>query len=164
MTKNGSAFKAGQYYAVRCNGNNGDLIVGRVVSVLAIGHVVLHNLLSNKTSTKKEHVLRQRNKRISKAQALGLQEIYRRTGSKAKTRERAVKMAPYGSLPPEKRLADLEGRAKDIHMRTAEKILAVRAARQKQGLKYALVARSLTFIEDILELIFGTKASSPPEE
>jgi len=93
--------KAGQYYATQYNGDNGDLIVGKVKSVRTTGKVLLENLLSGKISTKKADVLRRRNKRITKAQADELVGLYEQN-SKAEVRALAVRMKPYtnGAEPP----------------------------------------------------------------
>lgn len=101
--------KAGQYYAAKYNGRNGDLILGRVKSVRSTGEVVLENLLSGNKALKRIDVLRRRNKRISKAQADKLLE-FSRLHSRQQTREEAVRMEAYENgdqpLQHEKRLPD----------------------------------------------------------
>ena len=88
-----STIKAGHYYAAAYNGNNGDLILGVVRSVRTTGHVVLDNLLSGTTSTKKTEVLQRRNKRISKKQADELLKLFNKTHDKQKVRAAAVGVA-----------------------------------------------------------------------
>ena len=90
-------FKVRQYYAAAYNGDNGDLIVGRVLSVRTNGLIVLINLLSGKTSTKKAEVLRRRNKRVSKAQADKLVAVYKHTKNRATVRRLAVALEPYSN-------------------------------------------------------------------
>lgn len=87
-------FKAGQYYAAKYHGDNGDLIVGRVKSVRTTGEVILVNLLSGKIATKGADVLRRRNKRITKEQADKLVKLYEQN-SKEEVRKRAVDMKSY---------------------------------------------------------------------
>jgi hypothetical protein len=87
--------KARQYWAVRHNGDNGDLILGRVKSVRSTGEVVLVNLLTDKISTKNINVLRVRNKRVRKDQADQILDVCRNKGKFA-ARKEAVKMkSPY---------------------------------------------------------------------
>lgn len=92
-------FKAGQYWVAKYNGNNGDLIVGRVRSVRTTGEVVLVNLLTDKIATKSAKVLAVRNKRVVKAQALAVVDCYKRTGSRAKARKLAVEQEPLNGPP-----------------------------------------------------------------
>ena len=79
----------GHFYAAAYNGDNGDLILGRVESVRTSGHIVLTNLLTGGTSTKKADVLRRRNKRISKSQAQKIAAIFKAKG-RAEARKAAV--------------------------------------------------------------------------
>jgi len=97
--------KAGQYYAAKYQGDNGDLIVGKVKSVRTTGEVILENLLSGKIATKKVSVLQVRNKRITKAQAAELVDLYEQN-SKAEVRALAVRMKPYanGEEPAQQKL------------------------------------------------------------
>lgn len=95
-----SSIKAGQYYAARYQGHNGDLIVGRVKSVRATGEVVLVNLLTDQLSTKSIGVLALRNKRISKAQAVELVETAKKIG-KAGARIQAAAMPVFGQRQTE---------------------------------------------------------------
>jgi len=88
-------FKVGQYYAARHNGNNGDLIVGVVVSVRKKGDVILTNLLNDNRSVKRADVLRLRNKRISKAQADELVALFESTQDKAAVRAKAVLLPDF---------------------------------------------------------------------
>lgn len=88
--------KSGQFWAAKYEGNNGDLIVGRVVSVRTVGLVLIDNLITGKTSTKKASVLKRRNKRISKLQADQLVALYRRTKDRQLARTAAVKMLAWG--------------------------------------------------------------------
>ena len=92
MSKNGSDIKKGHYWAVKVRGTGGDLILGRVQSYRK-GAVVLDNLLSGGLSNKREHVLRQRNKRITKKEADKILKLHKAGASKKDVREAAV-MAP----------------------------------------------------------------------
>jgi hypothetical protein len=110
-------FKAGHYYAAAYNGDNGDLIVGRVRSVRTTGEVLLTNMITGKISTKSADVLGSRNKRITKTQAWELAE-YAEHHSKAEVRKLAVSMLAFGerpavpdSLPPP---SDLEKALKSL--------------------------------------------------
>jgi hypothetical protein len=76
-----SPFQKGHYYAAKYRGTGGDLILGEVQSVRTSGHIVLTNLLSGKTATKKADVLKCRNKRVSKAQAKKILSAYARGGN-----------------------------------------------------------------------------------
>jgi|WetSurSiteA1Bulk_404760.scaffolds.fasta_scaffold20335_3 hypothetical protein len=92
--------KAGQYYAAAYNGDNGDLIIGRVKSVRRNGEVLLENLLSvsGKTSVKKIEVLLKRNKRVTGLQADAVVKEYKKTGSRAAARQKAVSLAPVSVI------------------------------------------------------------------
>lgn len=79
-----------QHYACRYKGDNGDLIVGRVISVRRGGDVQLVNLLTGSKSFKSHEVLAQRNKRITKRQADRIVKVWERTKSKDKARTAAV--------------------------------------------------------------------------
>lgn len=89
-----SAFKAGQYYAAKYKGDNGDLIVGKIKSVRSNGEVILVNLLTNAVATKSSAVLASRNKRITKIQADRLVAIAKHT-NKRDAREAAVGMPSF---------------------------------------------------------------------
>lgn len=65
-------FKKGQYVVCRYDGDNGDLIVGKVESVRSNGEVLLTNLLTNGHSVKSHAVLVARNKIVPKKVALHL--------------------------------------------------------------------------------------------
>lgn len=117
MTKD--RVKARQYWAARYNGDNGDLIVGRVKSVRTTGEVVLVNLLTDKVATKSIEVLLRRNKRVDKRQVDMILDVYKQKGKPA-ARAQAVRMrSPYEprqeELPvarvmtPEKRKAAWRG-------------------------------------------------------
>lgn len=73
----------GQFYAARYKGTGGDLILGEVQSVRTSGHIVLTNLLTRKTATKKIDVLMRRNKRISKRQAAKILAAFKKGGRDA---------------------------------------------------------------------------------
>jgi dCMP deaminase len=90
-------FKKGQYYAAKYNGDNGDLIIGRIKSVRTCAEVILVNLLTGNTSTKKTSVLTVRNKRVSKANADKLVALFKKTGDKAAVRRMAVELPSFAS-------------------------------------------------------------------
>ena len=89
--------RAGQFYAAKYEGKNGDLIVGKIESVRNKGSVVLVNMLSGSTSTKKAKVLRTRNKRISKRAAEKIVKVFNDTKDKQAARDQAVKTMPWGA-------------------------------------------------------------------
>lgn len=99
-----AVFKAGQYWAAKYEGTNGDLILGKVKSVRHSGEIVLTNLLSGKTSTKKAKVLLVRNKRVSAVQSKEILKeylnVYKKTKSKttakAAARRKAIDTQTYG--------------------------------------------------------------------
>lgn len=100
MAKKSNGLKAGQYYAAKYRGENGDLIVGRVRSVRTTGEVVLINLLNDQLSTKSVTVLARRNKRISKSQAVEIVETHKKVG-RTGARALAVAMKAFGEKQTE---------------------------------------------------------------
>jgi hypothetical protein len=97
MGRSANGVRTGQYYAAAYNGNNGDLIIGKVTSVRANGLVILKNLLSNRPSTKKIEVLLRRNKRVSKASAHRiLEDFVASSGDKFVARVTAVMTPSVG--------------------------------------------------------------------
>lgn len=88
-----SAIRKGHYYAAKYRGDNGDLILGRVVSVKRDDTVELKNLLTGRRSKKKVSVLIVRNRRISKAYAGAILNVWKMTKDRQKTRT-AANMAP----------------------------------------------------------------------
>lgn len=82
-------FQKGQYYAAKYKGTGGDLIIGEVQSVRTSGHIVLTNMLTNQTATKKADVLKRRNKRVSKTQAKKIVAAYVK-GGKEEARKTAI--------------------------------------------------------------------------
>jgi len=93
MSKKGSEIKAGHFYAAAYNGNNGDLILGKVKSVRIQGEVVLTNLLSGGTSTKSTKILLVRNRRVTKKQAESIVTAYQRTYQNTKSKDKARQAA-----------------------------------------------------------------------
>ena len=89
MANNG--FKAGQYYACKYNGDNGDLIVGCVKSVRRNGDVILDNLLSGGRSVKSAEVLAKRNVRVTRPQAALIVHTFKSEGKPA-ARKLAVEL------------------------------------------------------------------------
>ena len=86
-------FKAGQYYASKYEGNNGDLILGKVKSVRRSGEVILDNLLTGSRSTKSISVLGRRNSRVSKREADMIRAVYLMSGeNRAAARSKAVEI------------------------------------------------------------------------
>jgi hypothetical protein len=137
--------KARQYWAVRHNGDNGDLILGRVKSVRTTGEVVLTNLLTGKLSTKKINVLLVRNKRIKKEQADVILDIYQRKGRPA-ARAEAVRMkSPYE--PRQEQLPLRDGNA----MAAAELNRNLEQLVQEINLKMQLVIAEFT--SKLLDLV-----------
>jgi hypothetical protein len=84
--------RAGQFYAAKYAGDNGDLILGRVNSMRKTGHVILENLLTGNTSTKNISVLLKRNSKISKKDSDLILKVWRSTRRKSDTRKRAVEI------------------------------------------------------------------------
>lgn len=78
-----NSFQKGQHYAAKYKGTGGDLILGQVESVRTSGHIVLTNLLTGATATKKAEVLKRRNKRISKSQAQKILAAFKKGGKEA---------------------------------------------------------------------------------
>lgn len=100
--------KKGQHVVCKYNGsNNGDLIVGRVESVRTNGDIILTNLLTGSRSTKKEAVLRRRNRIVSKKQATLVVACFKQSGDRAKARKVAVSL-PLDDPPTQKRLSKVE--------------------------------------------------------
>ena len=79
-----------QHYACRYRGDNGDLIVGRVISGRRGGDIQLINLLTGSKAFKSHEVLAQRNKRVTKRQADQIVKIWEKTKNKATARAAAV--------------------------------------------------------------------------
>ena len=89
-------FKVNHYYAVKYKGkDNGDLIIGKVVSSRRTGQVILTNLLTGKTATKGADVLTVRNKRVSHKQAYELVRIWEDTKDKKLVKKAALAMPEY---------------------------------------------------------------------
>lgn len=96
--------RAGEFWAIRMRGDNGDLIVGQVMSIRSTkavkkgekkGSVVCKNLLTDHKSTKDMPVFVDRNKRVSKQQAMELVDLWNQTKDKKKVREAAVLMPEF---------------------------------------------------------------------
>lgn len=97
----------GQHYAAKYRSkDSGDVIVCRIHSVRTSrekkngdkdeGIILSRNLLTDKISTKREKVFRQRMKRISKKQAKKIMTVFKKTGNKEKTRDAAVASPVFG--------------------------------------------------------------------
>ena len=111
MAAKQQTIRAGWYYAARYNGNNGDLIVGRVQSVRTSEeetNVVLINLITSKRALKGLKTLERRNKRVSKPQAMKLRNMYLETGDKAKVRSVAVAAPEFGVKKPKQQALPLK--------------------------------------------------------
>lgn len=85
-------YRKDQYVICKYNGDNGDLIVGRIESVRTNGLVNLTNLLTGKVATKKSSVLTRRNLVVKKAVADTIVRIERVDG-KARARSAAATVA-----------------------------------------------------------------------
>lgn len=83
------SFRKDQYVACKYNGDNGDLIVGRIEIVRNGGKIVIENLLTGKSAVKSAAVLARRDKIVSKRDALGIKKVFETSGKRA-ARQAAV--------------------------------------------------------------------------
>jgi hypothetical protein len=89
MSRKKNEFRKDQHVLCRYNGDNGDLIVGRIESVRKNGDVILTNLLSGNKSVKKASVLSARNCVVIKKNADAVVKCAKEHGTQ-KARELAV--------------------------------------------------------------------------
>jgi len=127
--------KAGQYFAAAYNGNNGDLILGRVQSVRVNGSVILDNLLTGNTSTKKTKVLRRRNKRISKKEADRLLALHKGGATRQDVRKAAVETPAVGAKKPPQQTLEFKMLVKAVDFKSEIRELANK------------------FVEDVIKLV-----------
>lgn len=87
----------GWYVACKYKGENGDLVLGKVLSVRrkSTGDVQLVNLLTGAKVFKQYKVLMSRNKRIDNTQKDKLLEVWEKTKSRAKTKKAAIEMPEF---------------------------------------------------------------------
>jgi len=78
----------GRYFAVKYRGNNGDLIVGKVIDVDSRGLVYLTNLLNGKQSVKRHQVLLRRCRMVSRKTASNIRDVFNESGDKQAARGR----------------------------------------------------------------------------
>lgn len=94
---NNHNFKKGKYVVCKYQGKNGDVIVGSVESVRSNGHVLLKDLLTGGTRTKRIDVLTSRNRVVPKRLALSIVEEYqaseKTSADKALARKKAADLA-----------------------------------------------------------------------
>jgi hypothetical protein len=86
--------ESGQFWAVKVRGTGGDLVLGRIISVHNNKdgvRILSENLLTGKESAKSAKVLLNRNKKISKRQAIKFLKLYQDGATKAELREAIVK-------------------------------------------------------------------------
>jgi hypothetical protein len=114
MTKKTNQLKAGQYYAAKYNGDNGDLIIGKIESVRTNGVVLLTNLLTHTRSTKNASVLTKRNVRVSKSQTDELILLFKETGDRAKVRVRAVEMTSANQFVTDVNTPSIKSKKKEL--------------------------------------------------
>lgn len=85
--------KTGDYVICRYNGESGDVIAGRIVTVKRNGKVDLVNLLTNTDSTRARVDLNRRNLVVSKATAMKVVGVFEATKDKKKARDEACNLA-----------------------------------------------------------------------
>lgn len=85
MDKN--EIRAGQYYAAKYQGDNGDLILGKVKSVRRNGEVLCINMLNKETSIKSTEILLRRNVRVSKKLVVEALNLYQSSQDKQAVRD-----------------------------------------------------------------------------
>ena len=97
----------GWYVACKYKGENGDLVLGKVLSVRrrSTGDVQVENLITGKKTFKKYKVLMNRNKRLEKKQVAALLEVWDRTKSDAKTKKAAIEMEEFRGRKHKKKRA-----------------------------------------------------------
>jgi len=91
----GQTIRKGAYFVCNyrvLNGDNGDVIVGKITSVRTNGLMTLERLPSGITGHKQLSDFRTRNTVVSKKQALEVVAVYNKLGKRA-AREAAVKLA-----------------------------------------------------------------------